>query len=136
MRPPRVLIVERDARHASMISLQLSAAGFAPLTATGAVSALVTARRERPSVIVFDLARAPHGLERTLSAIREIPGLERVPAIALFGTLDQMECAAGAGFDRFVPALPDGEDLVLTLSRVLGLFPRPADRRRVRWAER
>ena len=88
----RVLLVEDSADVLEVLKIELEWMGYEIDATADAKTALATAERQRPDVIVSDLGMPGMDGFEFIRRVREIPGLASVPAIAL----------TGAGLDKDV----------------------------------
>ena len=117
-----ILVVDDHLDTNKVMRLILEAAGYHVLTAQTAAEALALAKAARPHIILSDL-RLPKMDGLTLvRALRQLPGLQHVVAIALTGfehPADRQE-ALSAGFDAYFAKPLDFEKLLNTIRQLLG----------------
>ena len=120
--PITVLVVDDHLDTNKVMRLILEADGYHVLTAQTAAEALAWAKTARPHIILSDL-RLPKTDGFTLvRALRQLPGLRHVVAVALTGyehPADRQE-ALSAGFDAYFAKPLDFEKLLRTLRQLLG----------------
>jgi two-component system cell cycle response regulator DivK len=100
----KILIVEDNARNMRLFSMILKAAGYIPLEATDGTEALEKAVQEHPDLILMDVQLPGlSGLEVT-ARLRQIPGFERVPIIAIsaYAMKGDQERIIEAGCDTYL----------------------------------
>ncbi len=123
-----VLWIDDDRLLLGVCSPGLQQRGYRVLTATEGREGIATARRERPDVILLDVAMASmHGLE-VCQALRAEPGLRDTPIILLTALQDEgvrsMARKVGATLTMAKPY--DLEDVIRTIEEVVGRAPGPA----------
>jgi two-component system, cell cycle sensor histidine kinase and response regulator CckA len=101
--PTTVLVVEDNPVTREVIRAVLSADGCRVLEAPDGATALALMQRERPTVVLQDLFLGDvNGLD-LVGRLREVPGADDVPIIALTGFLPSEEARAlTAGFDAYL----------------------------------
>jgi len=119
----RILLVEdfEDGRVA--LSKLLQVEGYTVLEATDGAQAIEIAIRERPDLVLMDLSLpVVDGLTATRK-IRQTPGLEAIPIIALSG-YDPAELASDAQFSGISDYLTKPVDFDLLLDMLPRFLPR------------
>ncbi|HEY7737195.1 MAG TPA: response regulator transcription factor [Candidatus Limnocylindrales bacterium] len=114
----RILIVEDDARIAGLIRDYLERAGYDVLRAADGRAALVTARSERPDLVVLDLGLPGlDGMDVTRALRRD----SEVPIVMLTARTDEVDRVAGLelGADDYVPKPFSPRELVARIRAVL-----------------
>ena len=100
----RILVVEDDADNRRIVVKVLTVEGYEVLEATDGRSALATARKERPDLIIMDLAMP--GLDGWQAATqpKSVPKVADIPIIALtaFAMRGDEERAREAGCDGYL----------------------------------
>lgn len=119
---PTVLVVEDDPVIVDLLVLTLDLEGWTVLRASDAVSALETAKQERPDVVVSDVMMPGRsGLELTvdLAAATET---RATPVVLLSARALPAEVAEGlaAGASDYVTKPFDPEELIERIQAVLG----------------
>ncbi|MDQ3804245.1 MAG: response regulator, partial [Acidobacteriota bacterium] len=115
--PPReglpVLLVEDSSETLELLQMLFSRKGYDVMGASSAAEALDRAGERRPSLIVSDISMPGVDGYELLGQLRQLPGLEGVPAIALTGhAMDEdRDRALAAGFSVHVPKPVDPEEL-------------------------
>ncbi|HET9709303.1 MAG TPA: response regulator, partial [Gemmatimonadales bacterium] len=101
--PTTVLVVEDNPVTREVIRAVLSADGFRVLEAPDGSTALALMQRERPHVVLQDLFLGDvNGLDLA-GRLREVPGADDVPIVALTGFLPSDEAQAlTTGFDAYL----------------------------------
>ena len=97
----RILLVEDQIDTLEMLDVTFSSEGFKITTCSSAAQALEAVKQSTFDIIISDIAMPDcDGLE-LIRRLRLIPGLERVPAIALTGYASEKDATAAleAGFD-------------------------------------
>jgi len=129
MKTVRLFLVDDDQDNLEMLRLVLSqrydVSSYAcPLEALAALEAT------KPDLVVLDIGMRPIDGLQCLTAIRERPGCDRIPAIALTGYARDVDREAflAAGFQAIVtkPILDD-EDLFGPITAVLALDAAPSN---------
>jgi CheY-like chemotaxis protein len=80
---PTVLLVEDDPDLTRFADLALRLSGYRAVTAGDGATAVTTARRERPDVVVLDLGLPCLDGWQVLAALQQEPGLTHVPVVIL-----------------------------------------------------
>jgi CheY-like chemotaxis protein len=122
--PRRVVLVVDDTRDSAFIlSRLLGILGQRVITANSGESALDAARRERPDVVISDIAMPTMDGYELARRLRRETGLERVILVALtgFGQDSDRSRAYEAGFDHHVVKPVSLE----TLEALLASLPAP-----------
>ncbi len=101
----RVLVVDDDAGSRDALALVLGLEGYAVDTAASAAEAIALAARQRPAIVVCDLALGPGGdgcsVARALGADRSAAG-PRLLALSGADTAEARARAVAAGFEAFL----------------------------------
>ena len=118
----RVLLVEDTDDTRELLAFALEHCAAVVTTAASATEALESFQRDRPQILVTDLAMPYHdgyGLLRQVRALA--PGAAAVPAVALTAFTERYskDQALAAGFDAFIPKPIDPTDLCRALRQVL-----------------
>jgi signal transduction histidine kinase len=116
----RVLIVEDSADTLEMMRVLFTAMGCSVTTADSPEAALNIAAAQAPNIIISDIGMPGANGYELLASLRLLPGLEKVPAIAVSGyaTEEDTARAIAAGFSAHL-AKPIDIDKLLTLIRNL-----------------
>ena len=94
--PKKILVVDDDEIVIKTISLKLQSAGYQVLTALDGSTAVATARKESPDLILLDLSFPPSvdGVQwdgfRIMEWFRRLDETKRIPVVVITGTEDLM----------------------------------------------
>lgn len=120
-----MLIVDDSPDTVEMYALGLSLAGYRPLTATNAESAIRQLKIDPPGAVVTDLHLPGMSGWSLIEELKNDPSTKHIPVIVLTGRTEPSIAASAEEFGCVTtvtkPCLPD--DLVKILQRVL-----PTDR--------
>jgi signal transduction histidine kinase/ActR/RegA family two-component response regulator len=127
----RILVVDDEVDSRELLLQLLASWGARPAGASSAREALAVAARERPELLVSDIAMPG---EDGFALLQDLRRLERalghlpVPAIALtaFGRPEDRRRVLAGGFDAHVAKPVEPEDLLATLAALLRREPRGA----------
>lgn len=119
----KVLVVEDDAD--VLFGLELILRGeYDVVTATDGATAMMTARRERPDIVLLDLGLPAGDGLRVLEWMRDLPELTFTPKIVLTGRDgDGVESAAIANGASMVLHKPADPQQVKDALRLVGMWP-------------
>ncbi len=119
--PTRVLIVEDQPDTLEMLTLSLQQRGFEILACDSATHALKVLEEEPVDVIVSDIAMPSMDGLQLIRQVRQMEGLQNLPAIALTGyaSAKDVTAAVSAGFDLHLPKPIDPGDLVNEIEELL-----------------
>ena len=97
----RALVVDDVADVTEMLSVLLTHAGYEVRTASSAAAALSSAKQNQFDVIISDIGMPQMNGYELARAVREIPGYEVVPMVALTGysKFDDRQRSLDAGFN-------------------------------------
>jgi signal transduction histidine kinase/CheY-like chemotaxis protein len=111
--PMRVLVVDDNVDAATTLGELLKVLGHQPLVAHDAPSALAIAREESPQLALVDLGLPILDGYELITRLRNLPGLQQLPAIAVtgYGQASDRAKSHAAGFDRHVVKPVGLEDL-------------------------
>jgi CheY-like chemotaxis protein len=117
---PHVLVVDDSTETVQLLHMLFTRRGYPVTTAESAAEALRVAARKRPGVVISDISMPEVDGYELLSKLRRLPGLERVPVIALSGyAMDEdRDRALAAGFDVHLAKPVDPEELVRVVRRL------------------
>jgi CheY-like chemotaxis protein len=118
----RVLLVEDTDDTRELLAFALEHCAALVTTAASATEALESFQRDRPQILVTDLAMPYHDGYWLLRQVRALaPGAAAVPAVALTAFTERYskDQALAAGFDAFIPKPIDPTDLCRALRQVL-----------------
>ena len=121
--PLRVLIVDDDRDTTDSLAALLKLWGFQPLVANDGPAALAAAAAGRPEVVLLDLAMP--GMDGCAVALRlrQQPGAETIPLVALtgYGREEDRRHTRGAGFYRHLLKPVDPAELRRLLETCRGV---------------
>jgi two-component system cell cycle response regulator DivK len=119
----RILVVEDDADNRRIVVKVLTVEGYEVLEATDGRSALATARKEHPDLIIMDLAMPGLDGWQAATQLKSDPKVADIPIIALtaFAMRGDEEKAREAGCDGYLskPCRPQ------TIREVVRRYLRP-----------
>jgi CheY-like chemotaxis protein len=100
-RKRRALVVDDVADVTEMLSVLLTHAGYDVRTASSAAAALSSAKQDQFDVIISDIGMPQMNGYELARAVREMPGYETVPMVALTGysKFDDRQRSLDAGFN-------------------------------------
>ena len=115
-----ILIVEDSGETLELLRVLFTRAGYRVLTAASAAEALQLAQESRPGVVVSDIGMPDLDGHELLARLRRIPGLEKVPAVALSGyaQTEDRDRALAAGFSVHLAKPVDPESLMHVVRRL------------------
>ena len=118
-RPP-VLVVDDSDETLELLQMLFTRKGYDVVCAASAAEAVERARETHPGVIISDISMPGEDGYQMLAELRCLPGLERVPAIALTGhAMDEdRRRALEAGFAVHVAKPVDPDELVRLVRRL------------------
>ncbi|MCM2257754.1 MAG: response regulator [Vicinamibacteria bacterium] len=125
---PRVLVVEDNPITLKMLALALRTAEFEVMPAADGESALALARAQAPDLVIQDLVLPDMDGFELLRRLRQVPGGETTPVLALSGFLARMDEARNRdlGYTAFVAKPIEPSRLVDIVRRCLPELPRVA----------
>lgn len=118
----RILIVEDEPSIVKMVSKRLETAGYAVTVAMDGETGLVTARTERPDLIVLDLMLPKMSGLKVCSALKQDPQFQKIPIIIFTGKdqiVDQDTCRK-SGADAYIPKALGATVLLTEINSLLG----------------
>ena len=117
----RILLVEDTDDTRELLSFALEHCSALVTTASSAAEALEAFRRDRPQILVTDLAMPHHDGYWLLSEVRALAPAAAIPAVALTAFTERYsrDQVLAAGFDAFIPKPIDPTDLCRALRQVL-----------------
>jgi signal transduction histidine kinase/DNA-binding NarL/FixJ family response regulator len=126
----RILVVDDEADSRELLLQLLASWGARPVGAASAREALQSAARERPDLLVSDIAMPGEdgcALIQELRRVERALGQQPAPAVALtaFSRPDDRKRVLAAGFDAHVPKPVEPDELRETLTALLRREPRP-----------
>lgn len=101
---PTILIIENEVSNRILIERVLSTRGYRCLAASNGLEALKLLEREQVNLILTDLSMPVMDGYRTTQLIRERPGMERVPIVAVtaYAQSDENEAALQIGCNEYL----------------------------------
>ena len=109
----KILIVDDNEVILKTLSLKLTSAGYAVLTAIDGSAAVAAARRDKPDLILLDLSFPPdvaHGGGVPWDGFLIINWLRRIDEASRFLPLDQLAISPQCGFASDIVGNPLSED--------------------------
>ncbi|HLM58590.1 MAG TPA: response regulator [Pyrinomonadaceae bacterium] len=108
-----ILVVDDSAEMLELLQMLFSHRGYDVLSASSAAEAVARCAERCPGLIVSDISMPGVDGYMLLSELRRMPGLERVPAVALTGHAhaEDRERALEAGFSVHLPKPIDPDEL-------------------------
>jgi len=115
-----VLVVDDSTETVELLQLLFTRRGYDVVGAGSAEEAVSRAREKRPGVIISDISMPGMDGYSLLAALRRMPGLETVPAIALTGhAMDEDRARAlAAGFAVHIAKPVDPDELLRVVRRL------------------
>jgi signal transduction histidine kinase/ActR/RegA family two-component response regulator len=127
-----VLVVDDDDDGRDLLQTLLRAAGARVSTAASATEGVSAVMRERPDVIVSDIAMPDKDGCQMLRDLRALPaehgGLTPAIAVTAFARGEDRSRATDAGFSSYIIKPVDGADLVMTVAATVGRAVPPPSR--------
>jgi CheY-like chemotaxis protein len=117
----RVLLVEDTDDTRELLAFALEDCAAVVTTASSATEALESFQRDRPQILVTDLAMPYHDGYWLLRQVRAMARGAAVPAVALTAFTERYskDQVLAAGFDAFIPKPIDPTDLCRALRQIL-----------------
>ncbi|MCP5066981.1 MAG: response regulator [bacterium] len=121
MMKKKVLVVDDDIDFLRLIRVWLSKAGYEVAVAVDGLSAISTARKETPDLIVLDVGMPAGGGATTLERMRNLVPLAGIPIVILTGQGEETTASQflSAGADGFVRKMDSKEEILGTLREVI-----------------
>lgn len=118
---PTILIIENETSNRILIERVLSTRGYRCLSASNGLEALHLLDRERVNLILTDLSMPVMDGYRMTQLIRERPGLERVPIVAVtaYAQSDENEAALRIGCNEYLTKPFKPRQLLEVVERLL-----------------
>jgi signal transduction histidine kinase len=115
-----VLVVDDSAETVELLEMLFTRRGYDVMGAGSASEAVARAREKAPGLIISDISMPGVDGYTLLAELRRMPGLERVPAIALTGhAMDEDRARAlAAGFAVHIPKPVDPDELLRVVRRL------------------
>ncbi|MEM9005255.1 MAG: PAS domain S-box protein [Cyanobacteria bacterium P01_F01_bin.86] len=118
---PLILIAEDNEANIVTLSSYLQAKGYRILVATNGKAAIELAQAKRPNAILMDIQMPDMDGLSAIQCIRQLPGLQQVPIIALTALAmegDQARCLA-AGADKYLSKPVKLKQLALSIQELI-----------------
>lgn len=118
---PTILIIENETSNRILIERVLSTRGYRCLSASNGLEALNLLDHERVNLILTDLSMPVMDGYRMTQLIRERPGLERVPIVAVtaYAQSDENEAALRIGCNEYLTKPFKPRQLLEVVERLL-----------------
>ncbi len=119
--PASILVVEDNEANLTLIDYLLRSYGYVPLLARSGQDGIRIAAEIRPEVILLDLSMPDLDGYEVVRQIKEMPGLETTPVVAVTASamIGDPERIAAAGFDGYLQKPIDPRTFVASLQRLL-----------------
>jgi len=103
--PKKILVVEDDADNRCIVAKVLSVEGYHVIEAIDGVEALAQVSKERPDLILMDLALPNMDGWEATRRLKSDPATRSIPVVALtaFAMRGDEEQARAAGCDDYIP---------------------------------
>jgi DNA-binding response OmpR family regulator len=121
----KILIVDDDPDIRQLLGHRLKARGYEAVFAGDAIAAVNQARKEKPDLILLDLAMPAGDGYVVMERIKAMPALEGTPVIIVSARdpLSEEQRLLTSGADAFFRKPFDYEELLTAISRALGGEP-------------
>jgi len=118
---PTILIIENEISNRILIERVLSTRGYRCIAASNGLEALNMLDHEHVSLILTDLSMPVMDGYRTTQLIRERPGMERVPIVAVtaYAQSDENEAALQIGCNEYLTKPFKPRQLLEVVDRLL-----------------
>lgn len=118
--PHAVLVVEDSPDTLSLLNVLFEKRGCLVLAAESAAEALELAAQQTPDIIISDIGMPEMNGYELLSKLRSLPGLEKVPAVAISGyAMDEdRDRALAAGFTAHIAKPVDPDELFMLVQKL------------------
>lgn len=117
----KILVVEDEQDIRQLLHLQLSSAGYETVFATDGLTALSTARKERPDLILLDLGLPAGGGFVVIERMSAMAELEMIPVIVVTARgAEEGEKAVALGARRYFLKPFDADELLAEIRQALG----------------
>jgi DNA-binding response OmpR family regulator len=120
--PHKILVVEDEIGQLTTVAKVLRTAGFDVVAASDGTSAVATARREHPDVILLDLGLPAGDGIVVMHRLKNLIPTATIPVIVLSGRdpTENREAALVAGAVAYLEKPADRDKLVQAIRKVLG----------------
>ena len=118
---PKILIVEDDRDLQRALAIRLHASGYHVVTAEDGISAIATARKEKPDLVLLDLGLPAGNGFTVLESFSKMPGLWDTPVVVLTGRDPSVAepQARQYGISAFMRKPVDNDVLLATIAESL-----------------
>lgn len=118
---PTILIIENEVSNRLLVERVLSTRGYRCISASNGLEALNILERESVSLILTDLSMPVMDGYRTTQLIREKPGMEHVPIVAVtaYAQSDENEAALQIGCNEYLTKPFKPRQLLEVVDRLL-----------------
>ena len=118
----KILVIDDDQDLALGLKVRLRASNYTTVFATDAVSAISQAVKENPDLILLDLGLPAGDGFVVMERLDNIESLSSVPVLVMSARDPQghRDRALGAGAKAYVQKPVDNDELLATISKVLG----------------
>ena len=115
-----MLVVEDSPDTLALLNMLFTRKGCRVLTANSAAEALQLAAQETPGIIISDIGLPEMDGYELLAKLRGLPGMEKVPAIALSGYAmgEDRDRALAAGFIAHIAKPIDPDELYALVQKL------------------
>ncbi len=113
----KVLVVDDDVDFLCLIKVWLAKDGYEVVAAVDGMTAISTARKEMPDLIVLDVGMPAGGGATVLERMKKLVPLAGIPIVILTGQGDETTASQflSAGADGFVRKMDTKEEILGTL---------------------
>lgn len=120
--PKKILVVDDEEDLVQMIQFRLEAAGYKLMTAPNGKEGLVTARAEKPDIIVLDLMMPGMNGHEVAKALKEDEMTKEIPIIIFTAAVgrDLMKVVKNIGATDCVIKPFEPRDLVAKVEKIIG----------------
>ncbi len=120
--PTKILIVDDDIDSLDLLDLLLQRTGYETMTAPNGETGLVSARQERPDLILLDIVLPDMDGYQVLEALRSSKETRDTPVILITGIFQKGEKtkAHRAGADAFLERPFSPQELFRSIREILG----------------
>ena len=120
--PYKILIIDDDARNIFALTAVLKAKGFVCISASSAQEGLTLLEADKTiRVVLLDIMMPDMDGYETVTTIRKMPGIEKIPVIAVTAQamIGDREKALNAGADHYISKPVDVDKLLYLLKQYL-----------------